>query len=269
MPVGDRPRIYAQRVHEPTSGQWIPHSSAGGEQPKFTASVVDATGNVRQVLVKFSPPEGETTPAAQRWRDLLRAEFHALSLLARDGLASFGAQAAATELLRGTDGRWYLESTRFDRMGGLGRAPVFSLRTLLIEAKGTLPRWAAAARVLHEHGCIDEDTLTRIRFLDAYGHFLGNTDRHSGNLAFQPGLPGGSSNFVVAPAYDFLPMQYAPDSQGSVVPGFQGIPDYTEAEGDEVALAKTAATLFWQEIARDSEMSDDFRKLACQHADAL
>lgn len=33
--TSDRPAVYAQRVHDLVSGQWIPHSSAGGEQPKF------------------------------------------------------------------------------------------------------------------------------------------------------------------------------------------------------------------------------------------
>ena len=261
--IPERPAVYAQRVQDLVTGQWIPHSSVGGEQPKFTACVADASGSVRQVIVKFSPPAQDKSPVARRWCDLLRAEFHALSVLSR-----FGVPTAATDIVQGSDGRWFLESTRFDRIGLYGRTPVFSMRFILMEVLGDLPGWATAAKKLHELGLIDPDTEERIRLLDAYGHFIGNTDRHSGNLSFMPGPSAGSRTFVVAPVYDMLPMQYAPAAQGSVVPGFKDISAYVE-EDALISLAKDLARLFWGDVARDPHISQDFREMATAHMEAL
>ena len=49
----------------------VPGSSAGGEQPKFTATVDDG-GTLRHVLVKFSPTLD--TLVGRRWADLLVCE---------------------------------------------------------------------------------------------------------------------------------------------------------------------------------------------------
>ena len=256
-----RPAVYARRVHDLVSGQWIPHSSAGGEQPKFTACVTNAAA--RQVIVKFSPPEQDESVAARRWRDLLLAEFHALSVLARHGVS-----AAMTDVVQGSDGRWFLESARFDRIGQHGRAPTFSLRSIIIEDVGDLPGWIIAAETLHRNGRIDAGTMEQIGLLDAYGHFIGNTDRHPGNLSFTLDQHAGPAKFVMAPAYDMLPMQYAPDAQGSMVPEFRPIAAYP-AEHGMVSVARDLAMLFWAEVARDQRMSQDFREMAMAHAEDL
>ena len=260
----DRPAAYAQRVHDLVSGQWIPHSSAGGEQPKFTACVIHASNAAaRQVIVKFSPPEQDESRAAQRWRDLLLAEFHALSVLTAHGLPS-----AMTDVIRGGDGRWFMESTRFDRVGRHGRAPAFSLRSILIEDVGDLPGWTVAAETLHGKGRIDASTMEQIGLLDAYGHFIGNTDRHPGNLSLTLDQHAGPAKFVLAPAYDMLPMQYAPDAQGSLVPEFRPMAAYP-AEHGMVSMARDLAMLFWAEVARDQRVSQDFREIAMAHAEAM
>lgn len=260
----DRPAVYARRVRDLVSGQWIPHSSAGGEQPKFTACVTNAADAApRQVVVKFSPPEQDESPAAQRWRDLLLAEFHALSVLTKHGVS-----AAMTDVVQGSDGRWFLESARFDRIGQHGRAPTFSLRSIIIEDVGDLPGWIIAAETLQRNGRIDAGTMEQIGLLDAYGHFIGNTDRHPGNLSFMLDHHAGSAKFVMTPAYDMLPMQYAPDAQGSMVPKFRSIAAYP-AEHGMVSVASDLAILFWAEVARDQRMSQDFREIAMAHAEAL
>ncbi len=262
--MSDRPAVYARRVHDLVSGQWIPHSSAGGEQPKFTASVVNADNAVvRQVIVKFSPPEQDESMAARRWRDLLLAEFHALSVLTKHGVS-----AAVTDIVQGSDGRWFLESTRFDRIGQYGRVSTFSLRSIIIEDAGDLPGWIIAAETLCRNGRIDADTMEQIGLLDAYGHFIGNTDRHPGNLSFTPGQHAGPAKFVMTPAYDMLPMQYAPDAQGSMVPEFRPVAAYP-AEHGMVSMARDLALLFWAEVAHDQRISQDFRGIAMAHAEAL
>lgn len=264
--VEDRPDIYALQVREMMSGQWVPHSSAGGEQPKFTACVRDDKDHpLRQVLVKFSPPDsGNEDRVSRRWRDLLVAEFHALSVLAR-----YGVSAAVPDLLRGSDDRWFLESPRFDRSGQSGRIPVFSLRTIVLETVGDLPAWVTSAERLYEQGVIDAHSKEQIFLMDAYGHFIGNTDRHPGNLSFTLSEQQDSfGKFNLAPAYDMLPMQYAPDTQGSMVPNFRAIPPYS-AKHDQVDSARDMAFVFWSAVAGDVRVSEEFREMAMVHAEAL
>lgn len=89
-------------------------SSAGGEQPKFTA--VNEWGE--SWLVKFSPPRG--TPFGERWNDLLVAEA-----LCSEVLSDFGHQVAETRIVQ-TAARTYLLSRRFDRVGSQGQACRFN-----------------------------------------------------------------------------------------------------------------------------------------------
>ncbi|MFO1491908.1 MAG: hypothetical protein U1F77_02245 [Kiritimatiellia bacterium] len=102
---------YAALAGEVLDGGW-PGSSAAGEQPKFTACVVDAAGGERPVIVKFSGDVRE--PAQARRADLLVAESIAAGVLRQAGIP-----AAATEVLF-HDHRCFLESTRFDRAASQG-----------------------------------------------------------------------------------------------------------------------------------------------------
>lgn len=259
----ERVHAYAQEVRNLMEGQWIPYSSAGGEQPKLVAHIADGPIRSRQVIVKFSPPAQAPSPADQRWCDLLITEHHALSVLTEHGIP-----AAHTELLHGSDGRWFLESTRFDRDGARGRLPLFSLRSILLEAAGDLPGWVSAAEILYRDKLIHQDTLERIILLDAYGHFIGNTDRHSGNLSFTLSDRSDSAQFDLAPAYDMLPMQYAPEAQGALLPDFRSIQAYPIAH-ELVSMAQDLATLFWSNAAQDSRLSKSFREMAITHAENL
>ncbi len=57
----------------------------------------------------------------------------------------------------------------------------------------------------------------------------------------------GPAKFVMTPAYDMLPMQYAPDAQGSIVPEFCPVAAYlsvvTQIDGSLVNIyeGQTAA----------------------------
>jgi hypothetical protein len=97
-------------------------SSAAGEQPKFTQYVQTLTGDAH-VIVKFSP--ADSGEAAKRWRDLLRCEAHALSVMA-DNTHQTGVSAAQATVLHDAN-RVYLEVQRFDRVGASGRLGVISL----------------------------------------------------------------------------------------------------------------------------------------------
>jgi hypothetical protein len=174
----------------------LPGSSAGGEQPKF--STYSERGHV---LVKFSAPDNN--PVSERWRDLLLAEHLALSVL-----------GVATEIFDFA-GQRFLEVPRFDRVGQLGRVGVFSLRALDAEFIGNASApWPALVRRLVSDGHVQADAIAGSALRWAFGTLIGNTDMHAGNLSFvhRPERP-----LQLAPAYDVLPMGFAPSTGGALV----------------------------------------------------
>ncbi|MGS0743534.1 type II toxin-antitoxin system HipA family toxin YjjJ [Glaciimonas sp. GG7] len=119
-------REYARLALETVHGE-VAGSSAGGEQPKFTARAITPDGP-RYVIVKFS--ELEESPVSERWRDLLLAEHLALDTLRAANIA-----AAKTQIVD-HGGQRFLEVERFDRIGDLGRRGLFSLSMLDAEFIG-------------------------------------------------------------------------------------------------------------------------------------
>jgi hypothetical protein len=111
--------IYDELAKSATIGP-IAGSSADGEQPKFSTRVIDANGQVREVLVKFSPQRN--TPFGERWHDLLFAEA-----IASNVLRDFGFDVPATRVLSSPN-RTYLESARIDRTGATGRRHLLPLK---------------------------------------------------------------------------------------------------------------------------------------------
>jgi hypothetical protein len=88
----------------------IPGSSAGGKQPKFTAFNQEYNSHV---IVKFSPKDD--TGIAIRWRDIFITEYHAARII-NENICP----AAKTGFLE-AEGRLFLETQRFDRLGLSGR----------------------------------------------------------------------------------------------------------------------------------------------------
>ena len=111
LALSERAIRYPELANAALAGEDI-GSSAGGEQPKFTV-LLQGDDGTRAVIVKFS--ERSSTPAGQRWADLLQCEH-----LAGEVLRDHGIAAAESELIR-ADGRVFLQSTRFDRTPVLGR----------------------------------------------------------------------------------------------------------------------------------------------------
>lgn len=124
--AADKDAAYVQLAEQAAQGDF-PVSSAAGEQPKFTAYAHTATGP-RHVLVKFSL--AETNPIAQRWRDLLLAEHHALETLRHAGVD------AVASWIHDHQNQRFLEVERFDRVGSRGRRGVLSLAALDAEFVG-------------------------------------------------------------------------------------------------------------------------------------
>lgn len=215
---------YAALARGAASGEQA-GSSAGGEQPKFTAYAETPEGP-RHVLVKFSEPDAG--PVSERWRDLLLAEHLALETL-RDACIP----AATTRLIDTADQR-FLEVERFDRVGVLGRRAVYSLSALDAEFVGAGGRsWPAIARRLAEEKVIVPQAAESTARLWAFGMLIGNTDMHGGNLSF---LSEHGRPYCIAPAYDMSPMGFAPRSGG-------GLPD---ALGD-AAIDAGVANETWRQ----------------------
>ncbi len=173
-----------------------PGSSAGGEQPKLCAYTERG-----HVLVKFSAPDDN--PVSERWRDLLLAEHLALSVL--------GVETEVFDFA----GQRFLEVPRFDRVGPLGRLGVFSLRALDAEFVGDASApWPSLVSRLAADGHVHADAIAGAALLWAFGTLIGNTDMHAGNLSF---VSRGSRPYQLAPAYDMLPMGFAPRNSGAVI----------------------------------------------------
>ncbi len=242
------------------SPHWV--SSAGGEQPKFTAVV--QTGNpqggsfYQHVLVKFSPALGQgENPLAIRWRDLLIAEHLALVTLTEHG---FNAAASRIILLR--NGRACLESERFDRVGLSGRVPILSLGAVDDHRYGIRDRWSSCVTRLHKDGLVPPDIIRAVRILEGFGHYIQNSDMHFGNLSLIP----GSSGFALAPIYDMLPMRYAPNA-GELPRAPAAAAPAMASDLDD--LARHMAITFWRRVVADQRVSPDFRGEAERQSNAL
>lgn len=195
---------YAQLAEDASSGA-SPGSSAGGEQPKFTAYAQTNAGP-RHVIVKFT--EQVDSPVSQRWRDILLAEHLALSTLRQASIS-----AAQTEIIDHC-GQRFLEVQRFDREGPLGRRALVSLNALDAQFAGQASQpWPVTTQKLAQSGVISQQALEDSQLQWAFGILIGNSDMHNGNLSFvsEHGQP-----YATAPTYDMTSMCFAPTSGGAL-----------------------------------------------------
>ena len=249
---------YSRRADE-TVALGIVGSSAAGEFPKFTAMREWRGIRTPQVIVKFAGRDrGATTT---RWADLLICEHLALEHASRLP----GITAARTRILQ-TVGRTFLEAERFDRHGASGRSPLISLDVLSAHLLGLASQdWREHARGLARLGLIDATVVTAITRLWWFGRLIANGDMHLGNLSFVP----HDGQLSLAPAYDMLPMTYAPLPGGEVPPREPVFDLPLPVEADAWHAAATNAIAFWREAASDTRMSSRFRSIAAANARAL
>ncbi|MGE3342231.1 MAG: HipA domain-containing protein [Vicinamibacterales bacterium] len=226
-----------------------PGSSAGGARPKFGAFVDD-----RHVLVKFAAQGQDTDLVARRWCDLLVFEWHALQVIAGHGIP-----ASSAELLMFPT-HVCLEVERFDRVGLRGRRGLMSLAAVHDNLGDS---WSTAAARLLAARRVSADDARRLRWLDAFGVCIGNTDRHPFNVAF---LRDDSGNWRLAPAFDPVSMFYAPAADGRVRTPDLPTPIATAAMLDVWDDARLAAREFWRRAADDDRVSDDLRAAAGRNA---
>jgi hypothetical protein len=236
---------------EATAAGHPPGSSAGGERPKFG---VLFTGQHR--LVKFAAQGAAADRVTRRWCDLIILEGLALEVVRSRGIS-----AARTTIIE-TPSHWFLESERFDRVGGRGRIAVLSLAAVHDDLADS---WARAAASLREKGRLTEEDAQRLRWLDAFGALIGNTDRHQYNILFF----AEGSTLRLAPAFDQVPMFYAPTADGQVPPRVFALPTVTPDTLDVRDDAQGAAREFWAQGSDDARLSDDARSFCASNAQLL
>lgn len=168
-------------------------SSASGEHQKFLACTQDKG----HVIVKFSPVGN--SPEAQRWQDLLICEYHALNCMNQTEQ-----HPAAETILYQFENRIFIESVRFDRAGITGCIPMTSLTAIDSEFVAQGGSWTKVSQQLLAQKLISKDDQQQLVWNDLYGQWIGNNDRHLGNLSMQT----TATDFKLLPAYDMLPMIY-------------------------------------------------------------
>jgi len=229
-------------------------SSAGGEFPKFTTCRF-LDGKPLHVIVKFSG--NDQTPVVTRWADLLVCEHIALKTISEFLLCS----ASQSAILQ-TGHRTFLEVQRFDRLGEFGRSAVCSWAAIEAAMFGIAGvSWIVGGQRLLKEGLISATTLQQISLLWHFGKLIGNTDMHEGNLSFKPSSTKGM--LELAPAYDMLPMLYAP-VRGVELPKRTFTPELAlPQEAANWCIAAKAAQQFWMSAANDKRISKEFR-ISCR-----
>lgn len=227
-------------------------SSAGGEQAKFLLR--DRDGH--PLIAKFSPPRG--TPFGERWHDLLHAEVAALEVL-----AAHGVPVAPTRVVS-TARRTVLLSRRFDRVGRHGRrhvVPLWAAHDAFVP--GPRRHWAATCDVLEARRRLPGGSAAQVLALRQFGHLIGNTDMHFGNLSLRvepEHLFAG--RFRLAPLYDMLPMRWRPDASSGEMSLLPFEPDAADLD----SAARPLAADFWNRVAQSTAIGRRFRMLAGEQA---
>ena len=225
----------------------IPGSSAGGEQPKFTAYCGERAAHV---IVKFSPLGDDAV--ARRWRDILITEYHAAEAIHNQDLP------AAEINLIDMEGRLFLESQRFDRTGEYGRMSMVSLQSVDAEFTGLGSDWPRVMAALYRQKLVSWQHVSDAGFLWSFGRLINNTDMHLGNLS----LAIAGNVFRILPVYDMCSMGFAPKSGGDVLPYSFTPPELTSINLDDHVLVevRNMARNFWERVAADERISDEFRE---------
>ena len=223
----------------PTAG-----SSAAGEQPKLLATLTRPGARI-ELVVKYSPPLH--TAVGRRVGDLLVAEH-----LAGQTIHAHRPGWAAPSTVHLHADRMWLLSERFDRTPTGGRLGACSLLAVDGEHTGVFPRqWSRAAAALVGRGLLSATDAARIDWLEAFGHGIGNTDMHFGNLTL--GLRGIAIDGV-RPIYDMLPMAWMP-RHGELT-------RVTARPRGQSGPATAAVTDFWRAVASHALISKTFQAVA-------
>jgi hypothetical protein len=95
----------------------------------------------------------------------------------------------------------------------------------------------------------------RITLLDTFGALIANSDRHFDNVTL---FDRHAGPFALAPAYDMLPMLYAPQ-EGQLVERTFTPPGPTAATLAVWPRARDIAQSYWERLSADPRISSEFR----------
>jgi hypothetical protein len=202
-----------------------------------------------------------------RWLDLLSLEALALEVLRDGGLAAANASLIETSSYR------FLEVERFDRIGERGRRAMMTLAAAHDDLSDT---WARAATRLAALRLLSTEDARRLQLYEAFARLIANEDRHQQNIALFPEFSGEGENMAaepkrhtLAPAFDQLPMLYAPTSDGQL-PDREFVRPTPGADTWDVwSQACTLATTFWRRARESDRFSTSMREIAANNLRAL
>jgi hypothetical protein len=250
-------RAYA-RLAEQAVAAGVPGASAAGEFPKFPALRELPGAATPHVLVKFSGADG--SPAVRRWADLLVCEH-----LALECVAELPEVRSARSRIVESAGRTFLEVERFDRHGLFGRSRLNSLGTLDAALLGDgSTDWTRQARRLAKLGLLADADVARIERLWWFGRLIANSDMHTGNLSFR-----AQGQLALAPAYDMLPMLFAPLPGGEVPTRSFEPPLPLPPQRATWLVACSAALVFWGRASQDPRVSEGFQRVCRANLERL
>ena len=237
-----------------------PGSSAGGERPKFGTYTEG-----RHYLVKFTAQGDSVT--ALRWLDLLSLEALALEVLRDGGVAAANAKLIETRTYR------FLEVERFDRIGERGRRAMVTLAAAHDDLSDT---WARAATRIAGARLLSTEDARRLQLYDAFARLIANEDRHHHNIALFPEHSGAGETmaaeprrYTLAPAFDQLPMLYAPTSDGQLPEREFVRPTPSADTWDVWSQACALAATFWRRASENDSLSTSMREIAANNLEAL
>lgn len=121
--------------------------------------------------------------------------------------------------------------------------------------------WTDSAEHMHRRGELSDKGLHRIALLGAFGALIANTDRHHYNVALFP----TDDRYDVAPAFDQLPMAFAPPASGNLRHAAISPPHATVNTLEVWDEARSLANEFWCR-ATEQELSDQMAAIAREHA---
>ena len=122
-------------------------------------------------------------------------------------------------------------------------------------------QWAATAMQTGRAGAesLSAADIQTLCLLDAFGALIANTDRHHGNVS----LLLHQHRWQLAPAYDMLPMFYAPVAGEVVARHWASQLPRPNAHTLSVwPQARDLALQFWQSAVADARIGEEFRELA-------
>ncbi len=148
----------------------------------------------------------------------------------------------------------------------VGGSPAMTLAAVHPHA---MDSWAQAARQLRDARMMSDKDTVCLQLFEAFGRLIANTDRHNYNIVLFPKLSGQgeataieSKKYSLAPAFDQLPMLYAPTGDGQIRERDFTMPAPTADTWDVWEDAKDLAISFWERCAANKLITDAMRDIA-------